>query len=87
MADAPKKTLTSAERKARLPHGACTKVADQTGVDKSLVTKILYGEFFPRTDRGLRTMKRVQTALGKKMDLAQDEQAFPTPTIRERVEV
>jgi alpha-D-ribose 1-methylphosphonate 5-triphosphate synthase subunit PhnL len=86
MADAPKEPLSPAERKAKLPHGACTRVSETTGVDKSTVTKILYGDFTPRTRMGVETVKRVQVALARQMKLKVAE-AFPPAVIRERAGV
>lgn len=69
-------TLSVAERKHQMPHGAQREVAETESVAMSYVSAVMAGEVFPKTDRSRLKLRRVQKALAKKLGVPVAD-AFP----------
>jgi hypothetical protein len=60
-------TLTVAERKHLMPHGAQGEVAEAERVAESYVSAVMAGEVRPKTERSRLKLRRVQRALARKL--------------------
>jgi DNA-binding transcriptional regulator YdaS (Cro superfamily) len=65
--------------KERLEHGAQKRIAAAIGVKEPTVSNVITGNYRPRTERGRKTLHRVQVAVARAARLRLDE-AFPAST-------
>jgi hypothetical protein len=68
--------LSTAERKHRLPHGAQKDIAVEEGVSTQYVSAVLADLVKPRTERGTKTVRRIQVAIARKLRMRVDD-VFP----------
>jgi DNA-binding transcriptional regulator YdaS (Cro superfamily) len=65
-------TTDTALIKALMEHGEQKKIAASLGVAEPTVSNVITGAYRPRTDRGRKTLRRVQVAvaraIGKRVD-------------------
>jgi hypothetical protein len=69
-------SLSVAERKHRLPHGAQKQIAAEEQVSAQYVSAVLADLVKPRTERGTKTVRRIQVAIARKLRMRVDD-VFP----------
>jgi transcriptional regulator with XRE-family HTH domain len=72
--------LTLAERLHQMPFGAQVRVAEQEGVSKQYVSKVMNDEMHVKTPAAQEKLRRVQIALAEELGLPVDDVFAPLPT-------
>jgi hypothetical protein len=69
-------SLSVAERKHRMPHGAQRQIAKAEGCGDSYVTAVMNGTVTPKSPAAKRRLRRIQVALSRRLGLPVEE-VFP----------
>lgn len=76
--------MTPAQRKEAMPHGGQRRAAKRAKVSETYATTVMNGTARVSTPRGLRTLRRVQSALAREMGQPV-EQAFDVAVLEQAV--
>ena len=75
--------MTPSERKEAMPHGGQRRAAKRAKVSETYVTLVMNGVARGSTPRGLRTLRRVQSALAREI-ARPTEEVFDATILPER---
>lgn len=73
--------MTVADRKARLEHGAISRVAEKIGVGAAYVSRVLADEIRPKTRKGVRSVQQMRVLLAREMGVRVADAFPPLPPI------